>query len=96
MNFFLKKKKFGAYASESFHVNNTYYGTGETFLFQLEPKVGFYPWFLFNLIYLFSKKTLILDKKKLGHKKIPSFNLDVWILLVLEEGKSKFNYSILI
>jgi len=35
---------FGAFCSESWNLQNRYYGTGLSFLFKLHPKMGFYPW----------------------------------------------------
>eukprot|EP00210_Caulerpa_lentillifera_P002251 g2163.t1 len=35
---------FGCYCSEPWKTSHRFYGTGETFVFQLEPKCVYYPW----------------------------------------------------
>lgn len=44
---------FGAFSTEYLHQNNHYYGTGESFLFRLEPKRTICPWSHENEYFIF-------------------------------------------
>eukprot|EP01112_Ceratiomyxa_fruticulosa_P016458 TRINITY_DN4981_c0_g1_i1.p1 TRINITY_DN4981_c0_g1~~TRINITY_DN4981_c0_g1_i1.p1 ORF type:complete len:818 (+),score=190.30 TRINITY_DN4981_c0_g1_i1:195-2648(+) len=50
---------FGGFASESLHTTQRYYGTGESFLFQLSPNINFYHWTRANDFFILSMDDFI-------------------------------------
>jgi len=45
---------FGAFSAEEWHVAHRYYGTGETFVFTLRPKLAVFKWTGKNPFYILS------------------------------------------
>jgi len=50
---------FGGYASESLHPSRGYYGTGESFLFRLSPRLDVYPWPNTNSFFVYTTEHFI-------------------------------------
>lgn len=50
---------FGGFASESLHIARGYYGTGESFLFKLQPTLSVYPWPNTNQFFILSSENFI-------------------------------------
>lgn len=50
---------FGHFSTERWHVDNTYYGTGESFLFSLSPEFHVYNWTKANDFYQFGDKSYL-------------------------------------
>ena len=50
---------FGAYISDSWEPQRSYYGTGECFLFTLYPSFNVYPWSQLNEYFIYSKEDTI-------------------------------------
>jgi hypothetical protein len=51
--------RFGAYISDSWEPQRSYYGTGECFLFTLYPSFNVYPWSQLNEYFIYSKEDTI-------------------------------------
>ena len=50
---------FGGYATESWHIDSHYYGTGESFLFSFSEQFERYPWSHKNSYFMLCKRTAI-------------------------------------
>jgi hypothetical protein len=51
--------RFGAFISDSWEPQRSYYGTGECFLFTLYPSFNIYPWSQLNEYFIYSKEDTI-------------------------------------
>jgi hypothetical protein len=54
-----KGNVFGAFASDYWRIQDEYYGTGDTFLFQLAPKPAIFTWKKTNHLFMQSDKVCL-------------------------------------